>query len=564
MRIPGQLATGQNFGNYILDKKLGEGGLGEVWLARHARLSYKPPVAIKFVLRPRAQELERFEREVAILDRLRANRHIVKAEDYGQQDGLPYLVMEYAQGGDLNRRIKQGLTLPEIAGYLEQAADGLDFAHPLGIIHRDIKPSNLLFNAENSLLLADFGIAHEDGYDLTASEIGMGTPEYMSPEQFRDARHVEPASDIYSLGIVTFQMLTGQLPYGSRRGGKNTYDLMQGHISSPVPQLDNFNPRLPQKLQAVLEQALAKDPTARYQRVGDFVAAFRASLPVTDPTLGVEATVALASPPKATPTPTQPQPVTPLATPSIPGPVTPLASSPNGPFLTQPVPVNSVIPAEAGLTDKKRPAGLLIGALSGLGLLLIALVVGLIIVLNNKPSTTNDPTATGSVQALQPTALTTTLASSPVTTAAGVTVTVNPASFNLPLYPGARKLDVSPEIFDRGLSQFKFSGDATALVKGLVSEYYATADSTLKIKTFYKAELEKIGWKDVTDLYLGLLGMQSLSSQLNAAGGYYGIYQKGKLLVGVSLVPGSFARLLGITDVGPTESFFAVLYGNAP
>jgi serine/threonine-protein kinase len=279
LTIANDLNIGEHVGNYTLARKIGQGGLGEVWLAHHSKLAHKPMVALKFVLQPRAKELERFEREVEILDMLRTNRHIIKAEDYGEHDNKPYLVMEYAPGGDLASSIKKKLPLETLADYLEQIADGLDFAHSKGIIHRDLKPSNILFGEGDTLLLADFGVAHEENYDLTETGLTLGTLEYMAPEQFNDAKRVTAAADIYSLGIIMFQLITRKLPFGHRGEGKTPYQLMHDHCTLPVPQLNLYDANLPPGLQAVIERVLAKKPEARYSTAGEFASAFRAALP---------------------------------------------------------------------------------------------------------------------------------------------------------------------------------------------------------------------------------------------------------------------------------------------
>jgi serine/threonine protein kinase len=272
------LHVGERVGNYTLVRKVGQGGLGEVWLAHHAKLAHKPMVAIKFVLYPRSQELERFEREVEMLDLLRQSQHIIQAEDYGEYEGKPYLVMQYAPGGDLSSRLKKGLALTTIATYLEQIASGLDYAHAKGIIHRDLKPNNILFSSEDTVLLADFGIAHEENYELTDTGIALGTVEYMAPEQFTDARRVTTTADIYSLGVIAFQLVTKKLPFGHRGQGKTPYQLMHEHCTAPIPQLSLYNPNLPPDLQAVIERAMAKKPEARYASAGEFAADFRAAL----------------------------------------------------------------------------------------------------------------------------------------------------------------------------------------------------------------------------------------------------------------------------------------------
>ncbi len=271
------LQKGTQIGNYTLEEILGQGGLGEVWLARHTKFSNKPMVAVKFILYMQPDMVRRFEREAEILDKLRANRHIITAEDYGLHNGIPYLIMKYAPGGNLSQRAAQGLTLPMVASYLEQAADGLDFAHRQGIVHRDLKPANIMFDGDGTLLLADFGIAHATdtgGNELTRTGAGMGTPGYMAPEQFIDARGVGPAADIYSLGVIAFKLLTGYLPFD----GKTPGELEMGHRLIPVPQLQLYNHNLPVPLQNVIEKALAKKPEERYSTAGEFSTAFKTAL----------------------------------------------------------------------------------------------------------------------------------------------------------------------------------------------------------------------------------------------------------------------------------------------
>ncbi|NWJ49183.1 MAG: serine/threonine protein kinase [Chloroflexi bacterium] len=294
-----ELQTGYQIDKYILEERLGRGGGGEVWLAHHqnknlATIKY----AIKFLINPGPREQNRFEQEMKILAHLARNPHIIKASDCGEFSAtiqeknsvtkkviderkwqkLPFLVMEYAENGDLSSRISKNLSTYEIAGYLEQIAAGLDYAHKEGYIHRDLKPSNLLLDSQYTIKIADFGIAHDENYELTPSNIKLGTPEYMAPEQFFDAKRVGKATDIYSLGVIAFQLLTGKLPFGSRNEGRSYGELENARTKATIPQLKLYKLGLPSGLQTVIDKVLAKEPRNRYQTAGAFATAFRKAL----------------------------------------------------------------------------------------------------------------------------------------------------------------------------------------------------------------------------------------------------------------------------------------------
>lgn len=266
------LKVGDHFDNYILEKSFDPGGMGVVWLAHH--VDSGKHVAIKFMQKP-DKDLERFKREATALAKLSDNIHIIKILSFDDQDGLYYFVMQYASRGDLTSKISKGMVLETAINYLEQIAEGLDFAHQNGIIHRDLKPANILFDEKETLLLADFGLAHDDDAPtLTHTGWGMGTPLYMAPEQIVDAKHVETSADIYSLGIIAFELFTQRLPF---RGGFEAEIQLQ-HLHSPVPQITLFNPTLPPTLQKVLETALDKTPKNRYLSAGRFVAALKEAI----------------------------------------------------------------------------------------------------------------------------------------------------------------------------------------------------------------------------------------------------------------------------------------------
>jgi serine/threonine protein kinase len=272
---PSQIQPGYQFGNYQLVGPIFQRGREEIWHAHHHRI---PDIeaAIKIVLSPQPGELKLIEREFTILNKTRNCKNVINTDDFGEQDGLIYLLMQYASAGDMTGRIQQGLDLKTISGFLKAAADGLDFTHKLGIIHRNLKPDNIFIDKDGTLLLTDFKLAKDPELDLPVSH--AGTPEYEAPEQFTDFVNVSPAADIYSLGIITFQMLTRLLPFGSRAHGVNATELETRHKTAPVPKLDQYKSDLPFALQEVIEKMLAKQPSARYSSAGEAAVAFEKAI----------------------------------------------------------------------------------------------------------------------------------------------------------------------------------------------------------------------------------------------------------------------------------------------
>ena len=251
-------------GKYILVQSLGSGGFGEVWLARHKRLSNKF-VAIKFGLNLMGDAEERFENEIQILDQLRDNPYIIKAEDVGSYGPVPYLVLEFAPAGDLDKYVlKNPPTLTAIAEWLQQLANALDYAHSKGIVHRDLKPANILFMGDGSLRLCDFGIAHDDSHNFTVSGYSMGTPEYMAPEQIKNLRGVGPQADTWALGAITLKLITGQPLFDAKNSG-SLVEVYQAVMVATVPNpiKDRSGIAVPAELQQVIARALEKDPQKR-------------------------------------------------------------------------------------------------------------------------------------------------------------------------------------------------------------------------------------------------------------------------------------------------------------
>src|SRR6266540_3932962 len=250
--------------------------MGEIYRATDSTLGRA--VAVKLLGERHAQDEAvrgRFTREALAAARLSGDPSIVTIFDVGEHGGRPYIVMEYMSGGSLEQRLRTGRATPaEALRWLEQAAQALDHAHAEGVIHRDVKPGNLLLDREGNVHVADFGIASAAGLDsLTMTGTVMGTAGYLAPEQALGQR-ATPASDRYALGVVAFELLTGGRPFES----DSVTAEATAHAQAPVPSASARNPELPREIDAVFEQALAKDPSARFDSCAELVAALRDAL----------------------------------------------------------------------------------------------------------------------------------------------------------------------------------------------------------------------------------------------------------------------------------------------
>jgi serine/threonine kinase PknH len=261
--------SGAIFGSYELLDLIAAGGMGEVYRARHRRLQGRE-VAIKVMPAALASDpafLQRFEREANSVAGLN-HPHILPLWDYGEQDGAPYIVMPLVTGGSLRERLRAGpLTPAALVALIEPLASALDYAHARGIVHRDIKPANVLLDVEGQPYLADFGIAKALGPGderLTRTGTGIGTPEYMAPEQVEG--QAEARSDVYALGVIAYEGLTGRVPYT----GNTPIDIAIKHLHAPLPPLQlPGGPPTPQ-LERTIGRALAKTPAERYASAGAF------------------------------------------------------------------------------------------------------------------------------------------------------------------------------------------------------------------------------------------------------------------------------------------------------
>jgi multiple sugar transport system substrate-binding protein len=266
--------TGRDVGRYHIVEKLGQGGMATVYRAYDTRLERE--VALKVIRREAigaeyADQLhKRFEREaksLAALDQM----YIVKIFDYGDFEGSPYLVMQYVAGGMLKAVTGKPIAYAQAARLLAKIARALEYAHRRGVIHRDIKPANILMSIDGEPMLSDFGIAkllESTEVALTGTGVGIGTPEYMAPEQGM-GHPIDHRADIYALGVVFYEMVTGRKPYTADT--PMAVVLMQ--VTQPLPRPTSFNPDLPDSVEQVLFKALAKDPSERYEDMGKFAVA---------------------------------------------------------------------------------------------------------------------------------------------------------------------------------------------------------------------------------------------------------------------------------------------------
>ncbi|HEB64513.1 MAG TPA: serine/threonine protein kinase, partial [Chloroflexi bacterium] len=267
----GPTMIGQTLGNYRIVEQIGLGGMATVYKA------YDPVmdryVAIKVLPQQFSDDpqfRQRFQREARAIARLE-HLHILPVFAYGEEGRTAYIVMRYLEAGTLTDRIAEGpLPFDEASRILGQLAGALDHAHGHGVLHRDVKPSNVLLDAAGNVYLMDFGIAKmvEATIDLTG-EMMLGTPAYMSPEQCK-GEPVTAASDIYSLGIVLYEMVTGRRPFHA----ETPIAVILQQLNDPLPPPRELRPDLPPQAENVIFKALAKDPESRYRSAGELAAAF--------------------------------------------------------------------------------------------------------------------------------------------------------------------------------------------------------------------------------------------------------------------------------------------------
>ena len=265
--------SGFEIDRYHIIEKLGQGGMAVVYKAFDTKLERY--VAIKIVrtdiygpaIRERVNQ--RFEREAKTLSKLE-HPNIIAIIDYGYWEESPYLVMPFIPGGTLKDKLGKPIYWREAIQLLMPIVDALVYAHSKGLIHRDVKPSNILISETGLPLLTDFGIAkvlemEEGQLTLTATGVGMGTPEYMAPEQGL-GKPVDGRADVYSLAVVLYEMITGNKPFSA----DTPLAVLMMHVNDPIPSTRKYNVRIPESLERVLYKALAKDAENRYQSMAEF------------------------------------------------------------------------------------------------------------------------------------------------------------------------------------------------------------------------------------------------------------------------------------------------------
>ncbi|MHB8626076.1 MAG: protein kinase domain-containing protein [Aggregatilineales bacterium] len=269
---------GSKLGQYELIEEVGRGGMAAVYRAYQSSMDRF--VAVKVIYRSIAADartLERFQREARLVARLE-HPHILPVYDYDGSNDPPYIVMRYLQSGTLKDVLeRERLPLQEVALLFSQISSALDYAHRQGVIHRDIKPSNIMIDAEGNAFLTDFGIARaietSDAQGLTGTGIAIGTPGYMAPEQGMGSP-IDARADIYAMGVMLFEMLSGVLPYK----GETPMAVIMKHINDPVPLISQVKTDLPPAVDAIIQKAMAKSPEDRYASAGEMTRAFTAAL----------------------------------------------------------------------------------------------------------------------------------------------------------------------------------------------------------------------------------------------------------------------------------------------
>ncbi|TMC38428.1 MAG: FHA domain-containing protein [Chloroflexi bacterium] len=267
--------VGRSLGQFRIVERIGAGGMATVFKAYQPNLDRY--VAIKVLPAYHARDpifVKRFVQEARAVAKL-VHPNILQIHDFGEQDNITYIVMEYVEGGTLKDRLKRPIAVPEAVDYMIQAAEGLNCAHNNGIVHRDVKPANMLLRKDGYLLLSDFGIAKilEGTTNLTRVGTGIGTPQYMSPEQ-GTGQAVDRRSDIYSLGIVLFHCLAGRVPFTA----ENPLTITVKHLNDPLPVEMLRMAGIPSSIEQVVVKMAAKAPQDRYQTTDELIAALTEAL----------------------------------------------------------------------------------------------------------------------------------------------------------------------------------------------------------------------------------------------------------------------------------------------
>jgi eukaryotic-like serine/threonine-protein kinase len=352
---------GKKLGAYELQALIGQGGMSRVYRGFDERL--RRPVAVKVLAEAVAAQpgfVERFRQEARLIASLR-HPHIVQVYDFGEQDGLTYMVQELLPGPTLEQRMREvrarGETFvrQEILTITAQLASALDAAHAAGIIHRDVKPGNAIWNAAGALMLTDFGVAKNTltAANQTQAGVVFGTPISISPEQAQGLP-LTPASDIYALGVLLYELIGGHPPF--EQG--TPMEIVLAHIQTPPPPLHGLRPDLPPAAEAVVLRALAKNPAERFSSAAELAQAIERAWPQQPATAGVSANGRI----DTTPFWNKP---TAISTPAV------VSARPLGLDSVAFVPAPSAVSAPASAPIRRGPRALLIAVAALLALLLL-------------------------------------------------------------------------------------------------------------------------------------------------------------------------------------------------
>jgi serine/threonine-protein kinase len=250
--------SGLQVGPYRIMEQLGQGGMATVYKAYHASLDRY--IALKVLHQAFMEDpnfLARFQREARLVARLE-HSNIVPIYDYAEHEGQPYLVMKYIEGETLKARLQHGpLNATEVQNVVEAVGAALAYAHRQGILHRDIKPSNVILSKDGGIYLADFGLARiaQSGESTLTTDMILGTPQYISPEQAMAKKDLDEGTDIYSFGVMLYEMTVGRVPFSA----DTPFSVIHDHIYAPLPMPSSVNPKISADLERVLLKALAKD-----------------------------------------------------------------------------------------------------------------------------------------------------------------------------------------------------------------------------------------------------------------------------------------------------------------
>jgi len=429
------IAPGTKLGQYEVQDFIGQGAMGLVYRAYHPQLERTGAVKVMQALAPDPDSVARFRHEALAIAQMR-HPNIVNVYDFGEFQGTPYMIVEYVPGGSLANRMSEGILDRKTAiKYLRGIAAGLDYAHGHGVVHRDVKPANVLLAADDSPVLADFGLAKLLQGSSLKSMSGMttGTPAYMAPEQVTGSQ-VGPPADRYSLATIAYEMLTGYIPFD----GEALMELLYSQVHREPPLPSSRDASLGPRVDGVIMRGLAKDPEARWDSCADFVDALAAAL-VAGPVPAVAHTMVMAPPLAST------VPVAGLA-------VAERVAAPTR-FPTMAMPYSSP-PAGAAPLQKRRPRmGLRLLIAAGL---IVALLLVLVIVW---------------AAALPPTTMS--LSSSTVVAGDAVVVSADHAPAN---QSGEIQLFSQPHTFS-----FRADGNGHVAVDILVPRDIGTGDHLVKI-----------------------------------------------------------------------------------